>query len=68
MSFPRKYGDKYGKKLMDTAVQTGIDAAKISSERFVQKIAGASGDLTGNKVAGKISSVGKTKSKKKKTK
>ena len=37
MSFPRKCGDKYGKKLMDTAVQTGIDAAKISSKRFVQK-------------------------------
>ena len=37
MSFPRKCGDKYGKKLMDTAVQTEIDAAKISSKRFVQK-------------------------------
>ena len=56
MSFPRKCGDKYGKKLMDTAVQTGIDTAKISSKRFAQKIAGASRDLTGNKIAGKISS------------
>ena len=27
LSFPRKFGDKYGKKLMDTATKTGIDAA-----------------------------------------
>ena len=27
LSFPRKFGDKYGKKLMDTATNTGIDAA-----------------------------------------
>ena len=28
LSFARKVGDKYGKKLMDTATKTGIDAAK----------------------------------------
>ena len=27
--FARKFGDKYGKKLMDTAIKTGIDAAKM---------------------------------------
>ena len=27
LSFARKFGDKYGKKLMDTATTTGIDAA-----------------------------------------
>ena len=31
LSFARKYGDKYGKKLMDTAIKTGIDAGKIAS-------------------------------------
>ena len=25
--FARKFGDNYGKKLMDTAAKTGIDAA-----------------------------------------
>ena len=28
LSFDRKFGEKYGKKLMDTATKTGIDAAK----------------------------------------
>ena len=28
LSSERKFGDKYGKKLMDTATKTGIDAAK----------------------------------------
>ena len=37
MSFARKYGDKYGKKLMDTATETGIDAAKTASKRVVQE-------------------------------
>ena len=28
-SFAKKFGDRYGKKLMDTATKTGIDAAKL---------------------------------------
>ena len=28
LSFERKFGDKYGKKSMDTATKTAIDAAK----------------------------------------
>ena len=28
LSFARKFGDKYGKKLIDTAIKAGIDAAK----------------------------------------
>ena len=35
MSFARTFGDKYGKKLMDTATKTGIDAAKTASKRVV---------------------------------
>ena len=31
-SFARKFGNKYGNKLMDTATTTGMDAAKIASE------------------------------------
>ena len=29
LSFARKSGDKYGKKLTDTATKTGIDSAKL---------------------------------------
>ena len=65
LSFARRLGDKYGKKLMDTATKTGIDAAKTASKRVVQKTAEATGDLIGNKIADKITSLGKTKSKEK---
>ena len=66
MSFARKFGDEYGKKLMDTATKTGIDAAKTTSKRAVQKTAEATGDLIGNKIADQITSVGKSKGKTKK--
>ena len=29
LSFAKTFGNKYGKKLMDTATKTGIDAAKL---------------------------------------
>ena len=50
---------------MDTARKTGINAAKIASKRVVQKTAEATRDLIGNKIADKITSLGKTKSKEK---
>ena len=61
--FARKFGDKYGKKLIDTVTKTGIDAAKAASKRVVQKPAEATGDLIGKKIADKITSVGKSKEK-----
>ena len=63
LSFARKFCDKYGKKLMDTATKTGIDRAKIASKGVVQKTAEAIGDLIGNKIADKITSIGKQKEK-----
>ena len=63
LSFARKFGDKYGKKSMDTATKTGIDAAKTASTRLVQKTAEATGDLIGNKIADNITSIGKSKEK-----
>ena len=65
MSFAVEFGGKYGRKLMDTATKTGIDETKIASKRVVQKSVDATGDLTGNKIADKITSVRKTKSKEK---
>ena len=43
LSFAKKFGDKYGKELMNTATKTGIDAAKTASKRVVQKTAEATG-------------------------
>ena len=51
------------KKLIDTATKIGIDAAKTPSKRVVYKTAEVIGDLVGNKVADKITSVRKAKSK-----
>ena len=67
LSFARKLGDKYVKKLMNTATKkkkkADTDAAKTASKRVVLKTAEATGDLIVNKIADKITSVGKTKSK-----
>ena len=51
---------------MDTATKTGIDAVKTASKRVVQKTTEATGDLIGNEIADKITSLGKTRSKGKK--
>ena len=51
LSFVTKFSDKYGKKLMDTATKTGIDVAKTTSKRVVQRTAKAIGDLIGYKIA-----------------
>ena len=41
LSFARKFNNKYGKKLIDNANKTGIDAAKTASKRVVQKNSGS---------------------------
>ena len=56
LSFAKKIGDKYGKKLIDTTTKTGINAVKTAK---------ATGDLIGNKIANKITLVGKSKEKEK---
>ena len=50
---------------MDTVTKTEINAAKTTSKRVVQKTAEAAGDLIGNKIADKITSLGNSKNKKK---
>ena len=64
-SIARKFGDKYGKKLVNTATKKGIDAPKTAFKRVVQKTAEDAGGLIENNIAAKITSVGKTKSKEK---
>ena len=65
LSFARKFDNKYGKKVMDSATKTGIDAAKRASKRVVQKTAEATRDLIGNKMTDKITSIRKPNEKEK---
>ena len=60
LSFARKFGDKCDKNLLDTATKTGVDAAETASKQVAQKTAEATQDLIGNKIADKITSLGKT--------
>ena len=53
-SFARNLNNKYGQKLIDST-----KAFKIASNRAIQKTAEATGDLTGNKIAEKITSYSK---------
>ena len=53
LPFPRKFGDNNGKKLVDTAT--------TASKRVVQKTAEATGDLIGNKITDKTTSISKSK-------
>ena len=64
MSFARSMSNKYGKKLVDTAMKSAIDAIKTASKRAIQKAAEATGDLVGNKIADRITSVSKKSTKK----
>ena len=69
MSFARNMGqslnNKYGQKLLDSAKKSTTDAIKTASKRAIQKTAEATGDLIGNKIDDKITSVSKIKSTKK---
>ena len=44
LSFARNFGNKYGKKLMKTAIKTGKDFATIAGKKIVHKSAEATGD------------------------
>ena len=48
---------KYGKKLLDSAQTSPTDAIKTVSKTAIQKTAETSGDLIGNKIADKITSI-----------
>ena len=50
------FNSKYGKKLTDTAIKTGKDFATIAGKKIVHK----SAEATGNKIADKITSMGRS--------
>ena len=49
----------YGQKLLDSAKKSTTDVIKTASKRVIQKTAEATGDLIGNNIANKITSVSK---------
>ena len=63
LSFAKTIGkslsNKYGQKPLDSAKKATTDAIQTASERAFQKTAEATGDLIGNKIADKITSVSK---------
>ena len=65
LSFAKNMGkslsNKYGKKPLGCVKKSAIDAIKTASKRAIQKTAEATGDLIGNKIADKITSVSKKK-------
>ena len=52
--------NKYGQKRLDNATKSTADAIKTASKRATQKVAEATGDLIGIKVADKITSVSRS--------
>ena len=53
---------KQGQKLLDSGKKSTTDAIKTASKIAIQKTAEATGDLIGNKIADKITSVSNKKS------
>ena len=62
MSFAKSLSNKYGKKLLNNTKKSTIDPIKTASNRAIQKTAEATGDLIGNKIADKTTSVSKKSS------
>ena len=62
MSFAKSLSNKYGKKLLNNTKKSTIDPIKTASKRAIQKTAEVTGDLIGNKIADKTTSVSKKSS------
>ena len=58
----KNLSNKYGQKVLDSIKKSTTDAIKTASKRAIQKTAKATGDLIGNKIADKVTSVSKKKS------
>ena len=59
----KSLSNKHGQKLFDSANKSTADAIKTASARAIQNTAEATGDLIGNNIADKITSVSKKSAK-----
>ena len=61
LSFAKNMGksvsNKYGQKLLDSTKKSTTDTIKTASKRVIQKTAEATGELIGNKIADKTTSM-----------
>ena len=64
MDVSKKYGKKYGNKLVDNSLSAGKDFAKIAGKKVLTKSAEATGDLIGNKIADRITKSTRNKAQK----
>ena len=55
----KNLSNKYGQKFLDSAKKSTTDVIKTVSKRSIEKTAQATGDLIGNEIADKITSVSK---------
>ena len=55
----KNMSNKYGQKLLDSVKKSTTDAIKTTSKRANPKTAEATGDLIGNKIADKTTSLSK---------
>ena len=55
----KNISNKYSQKLVNSAKKSATDGIKTSSKRAIQTTAEGAGDLIGNKIADKITSVSK---------
>ena len=66
LSFAKNMGkslsNEYGQKLLDSATKSTAGDIKTASKKVIQKTAEAMGDLIGNKISDKITSVSKKSS------
>ena len=53
----KNLSNEYGQKLFDSAKKSTTDVIKTASKRAILKTAEATGDLVGNKIADKITSI-----------
>ena len=56
----KNMSNKNSKKLLDNAKKSTTDAIKTASKTAIQKSAEATGDLIGNKIADKITSISRS--------
>ena len=50
----KNMSNKYGRKILDKSMDAGKDFAKIASKKVLHKSAEATGEMTGNKIADRI--------------
>ena len=61
-SMSKNLSNKYRQKILDTAKKLTTDAIKTASKKAIQKAAEATGDIIGNKIAEKRTSIYKKSS------